>query len=54
MDDDLRVLQGKLNRVASALCHFVPSNNHARELRQDMRELLSALEARKSQSGTKS
>ncbi len=47
MDDDLIVLQGKLKRVASALSQFVPTRYQARLLRREMRELLSALEARK-------
>lgn len=51
MDDDLTVLQGKLMRVASALTHFVPTSDHARQLRSDMRELLEALEKRRSHFG---
>ncbi|GGW80146.1 hypothetical protein [Alteromonas halophila] len=49
MEDELGKLQGKLARVANALHHFVPSSAHARQLRNDMRELLSMLEARKRQ-----
>lgn len=47
MDDDLLALQGKLKRVATALTQFVPTCDQARQLRREMKALLSALEARK-------
>ena len=43
MDDELRLLQEKLRRVAERLSNFAPTKQNAEALRMEYRQLLSAL-----------
>ena len=43
MDDELRLLQEKLHRVAERLSNFAPTKQNAEALRMEYRQLLSAL-----------
>lgn len=44
MDDDLRSLQEKLQRVSSELAHFEPNHEKAKQLRFELRQLIGLLE----------
>tara|TARA_B000000441_G_scaffold129285_1_gene110927 strand:+ start:792 stop:950 length:159 start_codon:yes stop_codon:yes gene_type:complete len=43
MDDELRLLQEKLHRVAERLSNFAPTKQNAEALRMEYRQPLSAL-----------
>ncbi len=43
MDEDLVLLQGKLNDISVQLENFVPTSDNALQLRQELNQVLSLL-----------